>query len=171
MSTPSERQSAEARFARVFAHLPVVVSYARRRGSADPEALAAEAMAIAWRRLADVPAGEPRPWLIATARNLVWEEWRRRSRSHAGAEPAAAPGFLEAGIDPDLEQALRALSYDEREAVLLVAWDDLTPAQAARCLGITATAFRVRLHRARRRLRAALERGAVESTDLEMGHA
>jgi DNA-directed RNA polymerase specialized sigma24 family protein len=40
--------------------------------------------------------------------------------------------------------------------LLLIAWEDLTPAQAADALGISATAFRVRLFRARRRLRAAL---------------
>ena len=171
MSPPSERQSAEDRFAQVFGHLPAVVAYARRRGSTDPEAVGGETMAIAWRRLADVPVADPRPWLIATARHLVWEEWRRRSRTHAGPEPTADAGFRETGLDPDLERALRSLSYEEREAVLLVAWDDLTPAQAARCVGITAVAFRVRLHRARRRLRTALERTGIESSDLEMGHA
>jgi RNA polymerase sigma-70 factor, ECF subfamily len=169
MHTPSERSSAEARFARVFEHLPAVTAYARRRGSADPEGVAAEAMAIAWRRLAAVPAGEPLPWLLSTARNLVWDEWRRTTGRRPAGEAPAVADFMETGIDPELEHALRSLSYDEREAVLLVAWDDLTPAQAARCLGISATAFRVRLHRARRRLHAAL--GGVESTDLEMGHA
>jgi RNA polymerase sigma factor (sigma-70 family) len=169
MHTPSERSSAEARFARVFEHMPAVTAYARRRGSTDPEGVAAEAMAIAWRRLASVPAGEPLPWLLSTARNLVWDEWRRTAGRRPAGEAPAAADFMETGIDPELEHALRSLSYDEREAVLLVAWDDLTPAQAARCLGISATAFRVRLHRARRRLHAALD--GVESTDLEMGHA
>ncbi len=45
----------EPRFAGVFAHLGLIVAYASRRGAHDPEAIAAEAMAIAWRRLADVP--------------------------------------------------------------------------------------------------------------------
>jgi len=43
------------------------------------------------------------------------------------------------------------------EALLLVAWEDLTPSQAAKSLGINPTAFRVRLLRARRRLRARLD--------------
>ena len=38
-----------------------------------------------------------------------------------------------------------------------MAWEDLTPTQAARTLGINPTAFRVRLLRARRRLRAGLD--------------
>src|SRR5215468_877504 len=62
--------SAEARFREVFAHLPEVVAYARRRGSRDPEAIGAEALTIAWRKLADVPRDDARPWLYATARNL-----------------------------------------------------------------------------------------------------
>ena len=37
-----------------------------------------------------------------------------------------------------------------------MAWEDLAPTQAAAALGITPTAFRVRLFRARRRLQAAL---------------
>src|SRR5579871_3093687 len=69
----------EARFAAVFSHLGLLVAYARRRGAADPDAIAAEAMTIAWRRLADVPRDDPRPWLIATARNLLLAERRRRA--------------------------------------------------------------------------------------------
>lgn len=173
MHTPSDRVAAEARFAKVFDHLPAVVAYARRRGCHDPEALAAEAMATAWRRLADVPQDDPRPWLFATARNLVWAEWRRAARRQPPDVPAPPGEAFANGIDPELERALLSLSLDEREAVLLVAWDDLSPALAARCLGISATAFRVRLHRARRRLRAALAQPdpSMEAADLEVGHA
>ena len=64
-----DRSAAEVRFASVFAHLGLISAYARRRGANDPDALAAETMAIAWRRLADVPTDDSRPWLIATARN------------------------------------------------------------------------------------------------------
>jgi DNA-directed RNA polymerase specialized sigma24 family protein len=56
------RSAAEARFAAVFAHLGLITAYARRRGAHDPEELAAETMAIAWRRLADVPTDDARPW-------------------------------------------------------------------------------------------------------------
>ena len=52
--------------------------------------------------------------------------------------------------DPLVTSALRRLSPAEREVLLLVAWDDLTPAQGAETLGISAVAFRVRLLRARR---------------------
>jgi RNA polymerase sigma-70 factor (ECF subfamily) len=42
---------------------------------------------------------------------------------------------------------------------MLVGWEELTPAQAARVLGITSLAARSRLHRARRRLRERLSEG------------
>jgi DNA-directed RNA polymerase specialized sigma24 family protein len=56
-----------------------------------------------------------------------------------------------------LEGALLGLSEKDREALLLVAWEDLTSSLAAASLGISAAAFRVRLHRARRRLISALQ--------------
>jgi RNA polymerase sigma-70 factor, ECF subfamily len=154
--------TSETDYRAVFSHLGAVTNYARRRGSADGEALAAEVMAIAWRRFEDVPRDDPRPWLYATARNLLLEEARKRRRGSPLAEADAlvpAPELDE--IDPELRRALLELSTSDREALLLIAWEDLTPAQAAQALGINATAFRVRLLRARRRLRARLEEGAA----------
>jgi RNA polymerase sigma factor (sigma-70 family) len=158
----SDRGAAEARFAEVFAHLGFITSYARHRGSRDAEGLAGEVMAIAWRRLADIPVEDSRPWLINTARNLLLAERRRAPVSGSlplgdlDVEAPAEPLPPELDLDPELAAGLRVLSEEYREALLLIAWDDLTPAQAAASLGISRTAFRARLHRARRRLRSEL---------------
>ena len=165
MSDSFDRREAEARFSRVFSQLGAVAAYARRRGSLDADAVAAEVMTIAWRRLADVPVDDPRPWLYATARNLVLADTRRRLQQAAGdagdhAAAADGPGLLE--LDPVLGVALRSLSDLDREALLLVAWEDLTPTQAARSLGISPVAFRVRLLRARRRMQTKLEEAGGE---------
>jgi RNA polymerase sigma-70 factor (ECF subfamily) len=154
----NERAAVEARFAEIFAHLGLLTAYARRRGARAPDEIAAEAMAIAWRRLADVPKDDPRPWLIATARNLVLADRRRHGSQlqtlEEGIEPAAAPELPNPtlDLDPELEAALATLSETDREALLLVAWEDLTPSAAAASLDISPAAFRVRLHRARRRV-------------------
>ena len=147
----------EADFRVVFSHLGAVIAYARRRGSRDAEALGADVMTVAWRRLSDVPKDDPRPWLYATARNLVMAEARRSARDRVARMPELVAETLEPrGLDPELAGALRLLSSSDLEALLLVAWEDLTPTQAARALGISAVAFRVRLLRARRRLEARL---------------
>jgi len=141
-----------------YRHKPMVVAYCRRRGSQDPEGLAAETFAIAWEKRSDLNKRDCRPWLIATARNLLHEEYRMRRKSMS-----VAPDFLASielgteinfeidSLNPEVDRALKALSREDREALLLIAWEELTPSQAARSLGISATAFRVRLHRARRR--------------------
>jgi RNA polymerase sigma-70 factor, ECF subfamily len=160
VTAPGDRQTAERRFRDVFSNLGRVTAYARRRGSADPDALAAEAMAIAWQRLQDVPRDDPLPWLYGTARNLLKAERRktaaRERADNAGGGPAEVPAPALWELDHRLDRALAALSHNDRELVLLVAWEDLTPAQAAHSLGINPVACRVRLHRARRRLIAAL---------------
>jgi RNA polymerase sigma-70 factor (ECF subfamily) len=63
-----------------------------------------------------------------------------------------------ADVDHDVLHALAALSPDDREALVLVGWDGLRPAEAARVLGCAPSTFRVRLLRARRRLAAELQR-------------
>jgi RNA polymerase sigma-70 factor (ECF subfamily) len=164
---------AEARFAKIFSHLAAVAAYAQRRGSADPHALAAEAMTIAWRKLDAVPRDDPLPWLYATAGNLLLAE-ARRARTARSAQlsepPAPAPDIWD--LDPALDLALRSLSPLDREALLLIAWEDLTPAQAARALGVSPATFRVRLYRARRRAETCLRRrdpdAAKPSTNLKV---
>ena len=157
MTSDTDRRPAEERFREVFAHLRAVTAYARRRGSRDADGIAAEAMSIAWRRLADVPRDDSLPWLYATARNLVLAERRAASRAAAGAPEASVPAPELDELDPQLDRAFRSLCPTDREALLLVAWEDLTPSQAARALAMKPTAFRVRLLRARRRLRDALD--------------
>jgi RNA polymerase sigma factor (sigma-70 family) len=170
MSIHFDRQSAEARFREVFSHLGAVTAYARRRGSRDPDGIAAEAMTIAWRRLDDVPADDPLPWLYGTARNLVLAEARRSAPSAAAALEARHVDQPPVELDPTLDRALRELSQLDREALLLVAWEDLTPGQAAKALGISPVAFRVRLLRARRRFRASLEEAQASPPSPHLNH-
>jgi RNA polymerase sigma-70 factor (ECF subfamily) len=171
MTPEPDRHAAEARFRSVFSHLGAVTAYARRRGSRDADGIAAETMTVAWRRLADVPEDDPRPWLYATARNLLLAE-ARKTRPPTGAHvEEIQPAYELQELDPALDAALRSLGPLDREALLLVAWEDLTPTQAAKALGINPTAFRVRLLRARRRLRAGLEeRAADDLTPAAVAH-
>ena len=128
MSSQPDCQAPDERFASVFAHLGAVAAYARRRGADDPEAIAAEAMTIALERLADVPRDDPRPWLYATARNIVRAEYRRRLPTSGNrVEREAAQPTSATEIDPLIAAALAALSPLDREALLLVAWEDLPP--------------------------------------------
>ena len=111
--------SSEARFRPVFSHLGAVTAYARRRGSLDADALAAEVMTIAWRRLADVPEDDPRPWLYATARNLLLAESRRaataRRHEHELVEQTLRVGRLRAR-SAARRRAARALAARPRGA-------------------------------------------------------
>jgi RNA polymerase sigma factor (sigma-70 family) len=161
MTNALDQTAAEERFRSVFAHLGAVAAYARRRGHRDAEAAAAEVMTIAWRRLPDVPLDDPRPWLFATARNIVRADARRSRPSSGEAAEASAPEPGLPELDPELAYALRSLSSVDRAALLLVAWEDLTPTQAARSLGINPTAFRVRLLRARRRFQTKLDEASA----------
>ena len=140
-----------------------VLAYARRHTNRDDaEDVVAETFHVAWRRR-DVVPDEPLPWLIGVAHNVLRAQWRaaRRSTPADTLERLAdvAGDSQEVGVERRLElvQLLAKLPDHEREALLLVAWDDLSADQAARVLGISAGAVRVRIHRARKRLQAVKE--------------
>jgi RNA polymerase sigma-70 factor (ECF subfamily) len=178
---------AEVQLTELYArHGRAVLAFALRRTS-DPEDAAdavAETFLVAWRRLAVVPP-EPdaRLWLFAVARRTLANQRRGRSRRTALAERLAldvAAAFEPRARDGEgeaLMAALARLDVEDRELLLLIGWEELTPAQAARVLGITPVAARARLHRARRRLRAELVRerargGESEAKDaLQLGEA
>ena len=58
----------------------------------------------------------------------------------------------------ELFEALARLKDNERELLLLVAWDGLTHEEAAKVLGISRSAFTKRFGRARSRLEAQIGR-------------
>jgi RNA polymerase sigma-70 factor (ECF subfamily) len=60
-----------------------------------------------------------------------------------------------------LTAALAALGEDYREVVLLVAWEQLTPAEVALALGLPPSTVRSRLHRARLILQRSIDTSDV----------
>lgn len=149
-------------------HYPAVLRYAARRvGAEAARDIAAETFLTAWRRLDRVPPAEPLPWLYATARKCLANELRRqdhrqrldsRIRTEATrGRDAAAPEPAERVADRlAVLAALAALRPDDQEALRLIEWEQLDVSAAARVMGCSAATFRVRLHRARRRLARAL---------------
>ncbi len=73
-------------------------------------------------------------------------------------------GALAGITDPALAAALACLNDADRELLLLIAWDALSPAEAATVLDIKPATARVRLSRARRRLTQALSRERSDPT-------
>jgi RNA polymerase sigma-70 factor (ECF subfamily) len=143
------------------AHTAAVLAYALRRTSRDDAAdVVAETFLVAWRRLDDVDERSALPWLYAVARRVLLSQQRATRRQQAIAERVAG-GLPEASEtafgSPRVLEALAALSEAEREVLLLTAWEELSSAHAAKVLGCSATAYRIRLHRARKRLRERLE--------------
>jgi RNA polymerase sigma factor (sigma-70 family) len=152
----------ETRFRELFeATYGAVRRYVYHCGATEGVAddVVAETFLVAWRRLHDVPSDDPVPWLLAVARNA----WRNERRSHRRrlallrrvpaprpmpppSEPSDGPGL------PRVHQGLACLDADAQEILHLVAWDGLTPTQAAIVIGCSPGAARVRLHRARHRL-------------------
>lgn len=158
-------------FERVFrAHYGDVFAYARRRTSKEAALdVVSNTFLTAWRRLEDVPQ-DALPWLLAVARrelaNQARSDRRRtalRAKMRQLEKVYDEPGHDEV-VDPGVLAALERLPDTEREAILLVAWEGLTPRQAATSLGCSGVAFRARLHRARRRLAKALAESDAHPT-------
>jgi RNA polymerase sigma factor (sigma-70 family) len=114
--------------------------------------------------------GEPIAWLFGIARNVVAGERRRSAKELStvrrvrGRELVDEDDLAALHERIDRESAARDLFGDlarlpdgERAVLELVALDGLSVREAGQALGIGAVAARVRLHRARRRLRSRLD--------------
>jgi RNA polymerase sigma-70 factor (ECF subfamily) len=160
MSSPEERVS--ALFERTHVAL---LGYAVRRVAdpADAADVVAVTFLVAWRRLEDVPVGEQaRPWLFGVARRVLANHYRGERRRVALADrlrdslhESVQP--LEVREPTAVERALDRLPDDDRELLRLLAWEELAREEIAVAMGLTRGAVRVRLHRARTKLKQAME--------------
>lgn len=138
---------------------------ARRVGQAPAEDLLSDVWlaAFADRANFDTAWESARPWLFGIARNRVRSHRRQQHPDVLEAEPGSDPWpdvdarLVSSATMPGLVAALNVLPADDREVLLLVAWEELTPTEAALVLGIPAGTARSRLHRARTALRNQLE--------------
>jgi RNA polymerase sigma-70 factor (ECF subfamily) len=171
MSHHAEHDEHTARFERLFrAHYATVAGYVGRRAEpAQQDDLVNEVFLVAWRRFDQVPQN-PRPWLLAVARNVLGTHIRGARRVRALKERLASVEVEWVTPDQpltggDVADALSALRPDDCEALMLVNWEGLRPSEAALVLGESPATFRVRLHRARTRFRALLEQSMDEAGD------
>jgi RNA polymerase sigma-70 factor (ECF subfamily) len=153
-------------------HYPAVLRYAARRvGAEAARDIAAETFMIAWRRLGQVPAGQPLPWLYATARRCLANELRRRGRRERLDSRMRSEATREqdlAVLEPSEQvadrlavlAALATLRPKDQETLRLIEWEQLDVAAAAAVMGCSAGTFRVWLHRARRRFARALDQAS-----------
>ena len=145
---------------------PVQAYAVNRLGTPDdvPDVVA-EVFTTAWRRLADIPPPPgDRLWLYGTARRVIARRHRSASRlrnlvGRLAAERYPTAQLQASGQDPARDQVLVAvaeLKPADREALLLVHWEQLSYAEAAQVLGCSANAVGIRVHKAKARLRTLL---------------
>ena len=147
---------------------PDIHAYLVRRAPADAEDLLGRVWveAYASRRSFDPARGTARSWLFGVARHVLLRHWRDRRHDPGDPMLTTAPVDPWDEVDARLDSAaiagpLRAALVDlpevDREMLLLIAWEQLTPTEAAAVVGIPPATARTRLHRARSRMRTALE--------------
>jgi RNA polymerase sigma factor (sigma-70 family) len=127
----------------------------------DAEDVAAAAFFELWRKRRSVllVGGSVVPWLLVTTVNLSRNSRRRTGRYRrllqdiASDESALDPDVDESEVHQRLASSLRRLSPVDGALFVLTVLEDFQITQAAEAVGLKASTARVRLHRARARLR------------------
>ena len=142
----------------------------RRVGAKVAEGLLGELFRIAFerRKIFDASRESALPWLYGIGSNVLLKHRRAEARRlHANARMAggleaadrrAGAAALDARVlFPRVANAIEALPDDEREALLLFAWEELPYQSVAEALDLPIGTVRSRLNRARAHLRELLE--------------
>ncbi|MER7205720.1 RNA polymerase sigma factor [Streptosporangium sp. NPDC000239] len=161
-------------------HAPALHRYVTRRlGESLADDVVADTFLAAFRRLGryDTAHRDARPWLYGIAANLIGKHRRAEVRAYRALARTGTDTVAESYADRvearvsasaahrELAEALAVLSPQDREVLLMVAWADFSYQEVALALGVPVGTVRSRLHRARRKTRAAL--GADPSAVVE----
>lgn len=166
------RAGDDAAFADIVTrHRTVVLGVARARlgDQGDPADVVQETFMAAWRRLDDLREPDRlRPWLAQIARRTAIDHGRRHRRRPVDLGDDLLAPVEDPGPGPDdladladlagrLGTAIQGLSRRDATAIALATHMGFGPDDIAAALGVTPGNAKVILHRARRRLRAAIE--------------
>jgi RNA polymerase sigma-70 factor (ECF subfamily) len=136
------------------------LAYRYASNPSEAEDIAQDALLRAWRRRSTLRETDRRnQWLGTIVRNEAFRQHARvrpdptsKIETYEGAEDAQVVATVECA---DLHAALKRLSERDREMLELRYEEDLTQPAIARRLGIPEGTVKVRLHRARDKLRRA----------------
>ncbi|GIF73558.1 RNA polymerase sigma factor [Asanoa siamensis] len=163
-------------------HASVIKRYiARRIGPHDAEDVLADTFLEAFRQRQryDSSLVDARPWLYGIATNRLGRFRRTELKQLRAMERTGIDPVLVCFTDRSdarvgaklmsqrLAGALGRLSAGQRDALLLIAWAELTYEETAAALGVPVGTVRSRISRARRALRDAL--GGVDPTAIQEG--
>jgi RNA polymerase sigma-70 factor (ECF subfamily) len=151
-------------------HSPRLHAYVKRRlGPALADDVVAETFATAFRQRARFDGRAAfGAWLWGIASKVIARHHRQESRMYrafarTGADPAvdgvaelASARATAAALGPRLAKALAGLKPQDRDAVLLLAWGELSYAEIAVALDMPLGTVKAKIHRARAKLRKAL---------------
>ena len=122
----------------------------------------------------DMARGDLALLLFGVVRNVAREQRRRGHRESAEHTARDHGEYTPPEHALAVRSALDALSDSDREVVILSAYHGYTPREIATVLGTSSLVIRVRLHRARTRLKRILLEGPVErrgfARDFESDH-
>lgn len=168
-SQHNDRTGEAAEFAAAFDQCaPLVLRFAWRRLGDESAAwdVVSDTFTSAWRNWSRRPAsGTMLPWLYAIAGHAIKDHARaarRRQRlavklTSAGQGAQVPDPADEVVLSQSIVMAMAKLSQADREVLRLVGWEHLDDAQTlGSVLGVPPGTARVRVHRARQRLRAVL---------------
>lgn len=153
----------------ILAEIPALRRYARAllRDADAADDLVQDCLERALKRLDNWQSGEtPRRWLFTLMHHLFIDEMRkagRRSRTLSAVQVetenvAVAPAQLDALDSRDVLDALQELSPERRSAIVLVAVEGMTYAEAATVLDVPTGTLMSRIARGREELRGILDR-------------
>ena len=155
----------------VHRHAPAIQRYLTRRiGRQAAEDVSAETFLVAFRQRAGYASAghDCLPWLYGIATRLAHRYWRSETKqlkvlASTGLDPVTEPftdrvdaAVTADAVKPRLAQALAMLPSQQRDALLLLVWADLTYEQIATATGVPLGTVQSRISRARRRLREQL---------------
>lgn len=133
----------------------------RRVQPSDVDDLLSEVFVVAWRHR-DRKTNAELPWLYGIGRKVVSTHYRGAQRRNdleakLDQQPASsADEFARSDLRSEIADALAILGPDDRELLMLTAWEGLTPKEIAVATGSNSPAIRMRLSRARSRFEHAL---------------
>jgi len=156
------------RFAEVYdQNYDAIFRYLRRRVSSEQAAdLTAETFLVALREFEklDASRGSVRAWLFGISSNLMKREARRekqelRAYARSGIDPLIEDPMSEIDRRLDAEHrhselagGLATLAADDREALLLLCWGELSYPEISSALNVPLGTVKSRISRARRHL-------------------